>query len=143
MKRAISLAVLISTLVGGSAVAGTSGRTVERPYQPVEADPTLPEGSVKSTSSVTFRTRATERSVTVAIQDDSGLTVPGEVRQDVDGDGEADMVEEFCGSTPDAIAVEPGVPVTVVRITGSCTDVTDPTGFGTWTKGTVTATFAK
>lgn len=63
--------------------------------------------------------------------------------QDLDGDGEADTTHEFCGSTPDAVAIEPGVPVKVVRLEGTCNGLTDPTGYGVWTTGTVTATFAR
>ena len=143
MRRMIALAMLAVCLVAGSATAGSRGRTVEQAYQPVEADPTVPQGGIHSSSSATFRTRARERFVSVTIQDDSGLAVPAEVRQDVDGDEEADVSHTFCGSTPDAVAIEPGVAVEVVRFTGSCNDVTDPAGYGSWTTGTVTATFSR
>jgi hypothetical protein len=143
MRRTIALATLTVCLAAGSAAAGANGRTVKQAYQPVEADPTVPQGGIHSSSSGTFRTRARERFVTVTIQDDSGLTVPGELRQDVDGDDEADFSQAFCGSTPDRVAIEPGVPVEVVRLTGSCNDLTDPTGYGGWTAGTVTVVFSR
>lgn len=143
LRRALAMLTLTLCLAGGSGFAAEQGRTVEREYQPVEADASFPQGGVHSRSSVTFRVRAHETSVTVAIQDDSGLVVPGEVRQDRDGDGESDLVREFCGSTSDPIAIEPGVAVTVVRMHGWCDELTNPTQYGSWTTGTVTATFAR
>jgi hypothetical protein len=90
-----------------------------------------------------FRARPQESLVTVAIADDSGLPVPARVTQDLDGDGAADTTHEFCGSTADAVAIEPGVPVEVVRLEGSCEGLTDPTRYGARTTGTVTATFVR
>ena len=143
MRRAIPLAILVTCLAAASAAAAPAGRTVERAYEPVEVSPSFPQGGIHSSSSVTFRTRSQERLVTVTIDDDTGLTIPGRITQDVDGDGAADTTHEFCGSTPDAVAIEPGVPVKVVRLHGSCNGLTDPTRYGSWTTGTVAATFER
>lgn len=79
--------------------------------------------------------------MTVTIQDDSGLAVPARITQTVDGGRE--VAHEFCGATAKPVAIDPSAAVKVVRYHGSCDDdSTDPTRFGTWTNGTVTATFA-
>lgn len=143
MRRTIPLGILVTCLAAASAGAASGGRTVERSYEPVEVSATFPQGSIRSSSSVTFRTRPQESLVTVAITDDSGLKVPARVTQDADGDGEADTTHEFCGSTADAVAIEPGVAVKVVRLEGSCSELRDPTQYGAWTTGTVTATFSR
>lgn len=142
MRRAIALALSTVCLLAGAAAAATGSRTVSRTYEPVVVSPSFPQGGVQSSSTMTLRTRAHEHYVTVAIQDDSGLTVPGEIRQDLDGDDEADTTYEFCGSTPAPVEIEPGVRVTIAMLTGSCGDETDPSSYGVWTTGTVTATFS-
>lgn len=141
MRRAITLAMLVSCLATGSVLAAPGGRTVERPYEVAETTADFPQGGIRSTSSATFRTRSNERFVSVVIQDDSGLAVPASITQDLDGDDEADTTYDFCGSTEHPVAVEPGVPVTVVREYGSCGAAEDPSQYGVWTTGTVTATF--
>ena len=143
MRRAIPFAILVSCLAGGPVVAAPTGRTVERPYQVAETTADFPQGGIRSTSTLTIRTRSHEHFVTVAIRDDSGFVVPASVTQDVDGDDEADMSYDFCGSTEDPVAVEPGVPVKIVRTYGSCNGVDDPSQYGVWTNGSVTATFTR
>ncbi|HEX2295671.1 MAG TPA: hypothetical protein VHN37_10225 [Actinomycetota bacterium] len=143
MRRTIPIAILTVVLAAGSALAGASGRRVEREYRPAETHPSFPQGGIRSSSTVTFRPRAHERSVMVVVQDDSGLVVPGQVLQDLDGDGDADRTHEFCGSTSEAVAIDPNAPVKVARYHGSCDDPADPMQLGAWTKGTVTATFTR
>lgn len=141
MRRAMPLAILVSCLATGSVMAAQTGRTVERSYQVIETAPEFPQGGIRSSSTMEFRTRAHEHFVTVTVQDDSGLMVPATVTQDVDGDDTDDMSYDFCGSTEDPVAVEPGVPVKVALSHGSCNGVDDPSQYGGWTTGTVMATF--
>lgn len=142
MRRTLTLALLATGLVAGSAQAGTAPRTVDRSYQPVYVEPAGTAGGVHSTNGVTFRTRANERFVTVTIEDQSGLTIPAHLAQDVDGDGDDEVRHELCGSTSAAVAIHPGVPVTVWMDHGTC-DEANPATAGGWTTGTVTATFSR
>lgn len=143
MRRVVIGVALLSVLVAaGSAVAGSSGRTVERTYQAAETDPSFPQGGVHSYSSVRFRPRAGESRVMVSIQDQSGRAVPAAIEQDADGG--RDIVHHFCGSTARPVAIASRAPVEVVRYHGFCDDdPSDPTRGGAWTTGTVTATFSK
>ncbi len=143
MRRMFGLALLTSCLIAGAAGAGASGRTVERSYEPVYVESGVPAGTTSHSNGVTFRTKASERFVSVTIEDQSGLAIPARIAQDVDGDDVDDLEHEFCGTTSGPVAITPGVPVDVWMSHGTCDGVTDPTSAGGWTTGTVTATFSR
>jgi hypothetical protein len=143
MRRTLTIALSALCLAAGSASAAAPARTVNRSYQPAYVEPGGTAGSIHSSNGVAFRTRANERFVTVTIEDASGLPIPARVAQDVDGDREDDVAYEFCGSTAQPVAIQPGVPVTVWMSHGTCDDVTNPSSGGGWTTGTVTATFSR
>ncbi len=141
MRRAL-FPVLTICLVAGPAAAGSSGRTVQRTYQPAYVDPGFPEGGISHSNGVTFRTRANERFVSIQIEDQAGLPTPARVTQGENEhpDHEYDVDEEFCGSTTEPIAIRPGTPITVWMSHGTCDGGTTAGG---WTTGTVTATFSR
>ena len=139
MRRTLGFTLLTICLLAGWASAGETGRTVERAYQPAYVG----AGSIYSSNGVHFKARAAERFVSVTIEDDSGLPIPARVAQDLDGDRRDDVNHEFCGSTAEPVAIEPGARVSVWMAHGSCNDVTDPSSLGGWTTGTITATFSR
>ena len=145
MKRMLGSISLAICLLAGVASAGSSGRTVERTYQPVYVEPGVPAGSITHSNGVTFRTRANEHFVSVAIEDESGLPVPARITQGENEhpDHEYDVDEEFCGSTPQPVAIRAREPVTVWMSHGTCDGATNPQSAGGWTTGTVTATFSR
>ena len=143
MKRALALATLLLCVGALSATAGPRGRTVEKPYEWIDAGYTVPPGQIygRISNHVHLQSRAGERFVMVAIEDATGTTVPAVITQDVDGDGEADTEADFCGATEKPVAIEPGVELTVSMQHGFCDGVTG--AFGAFTEGTITATFSR
>lgn len=136
--RRYALPVLVFVCLGAAgAAADPGGRVVDKTYQGVEVDP---GGSIRVSTGVTFRPRATERFIEVTIDDATGTTVPGRVTQDADGDGENEVEEKLCGATDRPVEIQPGVPVTVWMKTGTCNG---GTAAGTWSQGTMTATFSR
>ena len=142
MKRLLGSISLATCLLTGVASAGSSGRTVERTYQPVYVEPA---GGVTHSNGVTFRTKANERFVSITIEDDSGLPIPARVTQGENEhpDHEYEVDEEFCGSTPEPVAIRAGEAVTVWMSHGTCDGLSNPQSAGGWTTGTVTATFSR
>lgn len=89
--------------------------------------------------SVTFATRAHERTFDVRVTDDSGLAVAAEVVQDVDGDSTPDTtLATFCGSVRDVRLKRPGRPVLVYLLAGEC-----GSGVSAPTRGVVAAQFVR
>ena len=141
MRRTLTMALFALCLVAASAQAGPAARTVQRSYQPAYVEPGA-AGSIHSSNGVEFRTRANERFVTIAIEDQSGLTIPARVTQGTSEhpDHEYDVDQEFCGSTSEPIAIQGGQPVTVWMSHGTCGGGQTAGG---WTTGTVTVTFSR
>lgn len=135
MRRSALLVLVFVCLGAATAGADPGGRVVDKTYQAAEVQS---GGSIRISSGVTFRTRAAERFVEVTIEDATGATVPGRVTQDADGDGENEVEAKVCGATDGPVEIRPGVPVTVWMETGTCNGGTEA---GTWTQGTMTATF--
>ena len=138
MRRSALVALALLCLGAASAAAGPGGRVVDKAYQTAEIDP---GGSIHSSNGVSFRPRATERSVAVTIEDASGTAVPARVTQDLDGDGEYEVESKFCGATDQPVEIEGGAPVTIWMTIGTCNGLTSPGDVGAWIQGTMTATF--
>ncbi len=51
--------------------------------------------------------------LTAEAVDLTGMVVPVEIDQDIDGDGSLEPVGAFCGKTEDPIAIEPGIEIVV------------------------------
>lgn len=141
MRRAL-FALLTICLVAGPAAAGSSGRTVQRTYEPAYVDSGYPQGGISHSNGVTFRTRANERFVSIQIEDEAGLPIPARVTQGANEhpDHAYEVDESFCGSTEEPIAIRPGMPVEVWMSHGTCDESST---VGGWTTGTVTATFSR
>lgn len=139
MRRAL-LTLLAIGLVAGPAAAGSSGRIVQRTYQPAYVDPGFPAGGISHSNGVAFRVRPDERFVSIRIEDESGLPIPARITQGEaeHPDHEYDVDEEFCGSTAQPVAISPGTPIKVWMSHGTCGGAV-----GGWTTGTVTATFSR
>ncbi|HEV2756105.1 MAG TPA: hypothetical protein VG318_10070 [Actinomycetota bacterium] len=143
MRKTVGLmAVALVVALPGLSLARGGARTVARPYSPVEVEPNGSSGSVRHSNVVTFKTRSSERSAEITIEDATGSAIPASVEQDVDGDGEADMQVEICGATESPIAIQGGVPVTVSLQHGTCGPV-EGGRVGNPTSGEVTAVLAR
>ena len=107
MRRALVLAASLLVVCAFDAAAGPAGRTVEKPYEWVDAGYNVPPGQIygRISNHVHMQSRAGERLVMVAIEDATGTTVPAVITQDVDGDGEADTEVWFCGATEKPVAI--------------------------------------
>lgn len=144
MKSALALAASLLVLGAFSATAGPTARTVEKPYEWVDAGYNIPPGQIygRISNHVHLQSRAGERFVMIAIDDATGTTVPAVITQDIDGDGESDTEVWFCGATEKPVAIEPGVDLAVSMQHGFCDGVAGG-AFGAFTEGTITATFSR
>ena len=138
MKRVIGAAALILGVTTAVGHAAPAPRVVEKNYDPVYFIPNGTAGSIYHSNGVRFRPKAGERFVSVTITDSTGTTVPARIEQDLDGDREADLMHEFCGSTDSPVEIVPNAQVVVWMTDGSC----DGTA-GAWTSGVMTATFSR
>ena len=142
MRRGIA-AVLSLICFGTVAAASPTGRTVEKPYQVIEAVIDPPQNLyLHGRHGVPIRTRAGERFVDITIVDVTGWKVPATVFQDKGDDGITESSHAFCGATDRPVPIVPKIPIIVYLGEGSCS-ATDVLGYGSYTKGTITATFSR
>ncbi len=116
MNRRLTAAfALIAVVVGlaGDALAG-GRRRVEEPYGAVVVTGSSIYISIGGNERFRFRTRPTERHVTVELDDVSGLPVAGTVGQDLDRNSVIDDgATEFCGATERPVPIKGGSNVLV------------------------------
>ena len=135
--------VTVAALVSGASAAPRSRTTTASYSEPVYA--------VAAASNVTAcvvtqggdcparaAALAGERFVSVKVDDTTGTTVSGVVSQDVDGDGQGDFSQPFCGATDAPVSIAPGHDVLVWVFAGGSPDCP-----GAGTQGTITFTFSK
>lgn len=70
----------------------------------------------------------TERFVSVRVEDETGLSIAGEVAQNLDADASPEISYTFCGATDKPVKINPNVEVVVFLYEGACgTDPSTPT----------------
>ncbi|MGH2755479.1 MAG: hypothetical protein ACRDLB_13750 [Actinomycetota bacterium] len=134
---ALSLAVIVIALPGMS--QAERARTVSGEYNTLIIDPDegSPSAEGQFSNGVAFTPRKGERSVSVVVEDTSGLPTRAVVGQDLDGDGTQDVVQEICGASEAPLRFRKGIDVVVQAQEGPCEDGTNAMA----TFGTITVTF--
>lgn len=131
---ALISAGLLAASIAAPPVAADDGRTATRPYTITRGKIHLSDDAFAwwiGTQEEFFRARAGERSVRIALTDDTGRPVAGRV--EINGD-----VVNVCSETQKAIRVSSGQKLAVSAIFGPCDgDVS------LVTEGTIIATFSK
>ena len=141
MKRILVVVLTLGLIVGAVAVPASAGkkkkpRVVEADYFAPAYFQWTPDGE-HNIGGVSFPTSATEKSVSIEIEDMLGQPVSAAAGQDPEGDGQV-ATTNFCGSIDD-LPIEGGLDVTVFVFVGPCTS---PPGPGFATQGTVIATIS-
>jgi hypothetical protein len=142
-KIMIALGASAVLLVGSlPAVGAGAARSQTEPYDSpmgfAVTDAAQAHIFAEQTAYVSFTAGRRERSVTLTIADASGQTARGHIHLDVDGDGELDAIDDFCGTSP-KLQVKPGVTIEVGVLGGTCPDGTPAVA----THGEVVATFTR
>ena len=134
---ALAMAAVVIALPGIS--QAERSRTVSGEYNTIIVDPEegSPSAEGRISNGVTFTPRRGERSVSVVVEDTSGLPARAIVGQDLDGDGTSDIVHDICGASEAPIKFRRGIDVRIYTQEGPCADGT--TAMATF--GTITATF--
>ncbi len=144
--RKLLVAAAVAGLVAGSVATAEAGkkkgpkkvtRTAEASYAAPARFYWAPTGD--NIGGVTFPTGAGESYVSITIEDDAGMDVAAAVGQDPEGDGTV-AATDFCTSTEEPVAIDPGIEVTVFVYAGPCTAPAPAPAFAT--QGTVVATFS-
>lgn len=86
-----------------------------------------------------FPTGPGESYVSVTIEDDAGMDVSAALGQDPEGDNTVSTTD-FCTSTEEPVAIEPGLELTVFVYVGPCTSPAPAPAFAT--QGKIVATFS-
>ncbi|MGH2729182.1 MAG: hypothetical protein ACRDJI_01075 [Actinomycetota bacterium] len=148
MRKTTAVLLLIGAIVGSLVAPADAGKKKKKPREAVVTYASPAIGSADATGTCpdgcpTFGVAATERYLTLKIEDDSGLAPAATIGQDSDpNDNFVDRIGEVCGETEAAIPVVPGAQVVVwvwatprlVAGGGPC--------LGAGTSGTITATFS-
>ena len=144
MRRAVALISLLLLSLGSFASAAPNERTVQVAYQVLEAVIDPPQNLyLHGRGRYKIRVRPGERFVSVAIEEDAtGWKVPATVYQDKGDDGITESSHSFCGATEQPVAIKPNIPIWVRLGEGSCSG-TDILGYGSYTRGTITATLSQ
>jgi len=138
MRKVLAASVCtVLALVLVPEASAERARTDQRRYNYFEVGAGRVGGRIGN--AVDFDTYAEERSLRVVIEDQSGLIVNGDIRQDVDGDGTYELISHFCGATKRAVRITAGFPVRVGLREGPCRDGGAPLGIS----GVVKATFTR
>lgn len=123
LRRATWLAAACLLVASQAALAGPGRRVDDAQYNYTDgiAYPGGTSGRVVL-GFAEFETLPRERSVSLTITDTLGGDVAGRAAQDLDGDGEFDVEQDFCGATDSPLPITGGVELTVFVMEGTCGD---------------------
>lgn len=144
--RKLLVAALVAGLAAGSVATAEAGKKKGPKKVTREAEASYiaparlywaPTGD--NIGGARFPTGAGESYVSITIEDAAGMDVSAAVGQDPEGDSTV-ATTDFCTTTEEPVAIEPGLEVTVFVYAGPCTAPQPAPAFAT--QGKIVATFS-